>query len=351
MVRQPAELSPPTLDPTLAEPLTCPSCGTSCTLAVPLAAAPGTSTRGLRCPSCGARAVVGPGIVPRALDACPSCDLPDLERPADTCAPCAACAMDERSALDDARLVAASAAQAAEALLAAHRRLAAREVEDYVERIARAVARQLPDAPAEPRPSLVTDERVLLLALPPATLLVSAGALRTVRDEAELAFVVGHELAHLADPGTARRLARHGLALARRTAAPWDAAARALLELGHGDAAELAADRAALSAAAAAGYDPRGASSWLERLAAAALAGDARFAEHGLAHPGPLERLRRLDFAVAARSATRTPLRVNREPFRRAAGHAVLTRALAAQPDTAAPRPERRRWFGLLDNA
>jgi predicted Zn-dependent protease len=162
--------------------------------------------------------------------------------------------------------------------------------------------------------------------------LVSVGMIAALEDEAELAFMLGHELAQAATGDAARRLVRLGLqqvARERREVGrnAWAEAALDLVKLGYGRRAELDADERALRALLDQGYDAQSALRFLRRVEARSALGDVQVAEYVLAHPPPLERLRRLECLLADRVDV-GPGRVNRELFRRAAGHHVLTTQL-----------------------
>lgn len=167
-----------------------------------------------------------------------------------------------------------------------------------------AVGEVLFAAPAEP----------LLLALPDRTLVISAGVVNALEDEAQLAFVLGRE----------ESLTRHGW-IARRYRAGWpagfwsfrrrcdDASMARAIELscrvGFGVEAEHSADREALAALVASDYDPQAGARALALLDRASR-GTGRF------------RLSRVRSRLLARSLAdvgRPALaRLNREVYRRA---------------------------------
>jgi len=238
----------------------------------------------------------------------------------------------------------------------------------YLDRLAGRLAYRMEGAPTDPRVALFEDAAVRTLALPSGLLLVSLGALMSVEDEAELAFVLGHELGHAACADAAVRLVRLGLhAVAAGTRADsdeaWGRAAHELVALGYGRRRERDADARALEALLALDYDAGAAVRWLGRLGARIDAGDPRVADVALAHPVPRDRRGRIERALFGRALPQVAARLNREVFRRAAGHAVLTTRLvrlagleaavaapAGEPARArARRP--RRWPWLVAGA
>jgi predicted Zn-dependent protease len=165
-----------------------------------------------------------------------------------------------------------------------------------------------------------------------------------LEDEAELAFVLGHEIAHAASGEAAVRLVRLGFqATARESAASdglcWSDAAVDLVRLGYGRHRECDADLCALNAMIELQYDPQSANRYLQRLHAAIARGDDVAAESEIAHPTPLDRIRRLDRALGMRVGGTTDVpRVNREVFRRALAPAAFAAGLV-QTQLDAPQP------------
>jgi hypothetical protein len=234
----------------------------------------------------------------------------------------------------------------------------------YLDRLSARLAYRMEGAPPAPRVALFEDAAIRTLALPSGLLLVSLGALMTVEDEAELAFVLGHELGHAACGDAAVRLVRLGLhAVAADARAhgeeAWSRAAHDLVSLGYGRRRERDADARSLSAMLALDYDAAAALRWLGRLQARIDRGDSRVADAALAHPVPRDRGGRIERALFGRALPQLAARVNREVFRRAAGHGVLTTRLTRLPgleaaigDDAEPlgaHPDRRaRWPWLV---
>ncbi|HXV75499.1 MAG TPA: M48 family metalloprotease, partial [Candidatus Polarisedimenticolaceae bacterium] len=205
----------------------------------------------------------------------------------------------------------------------------------YLDRLTRQLEPPSGRQPSGVRVEVFDQPRVWTLALPSGTVLLSRGALESVEDEAELVFVLAHELSHSAEPGAARRLARLGLrevAAGESDGSPgvWARAAVDLIRVGHGRELEFAADAAGFAAAARLGYDLGAVRRYLDRLGTRQETGDAAVAELVLAHPPVASRLRRLDAFVANRPPERRRVtRTNREVFRRVAGVQVLATRLA----------------------
>jgi len=278
----------------------------------------GRSVEGARCvftcEGCGVP-FADPELLPRSAQRCPSCrdgvppDYPD----------------------DD--LAAAIGGEVRDALAGTWEFVGSPAATDYLARIARQVARRIDGASAAPRVVLFRELAARSLALPGDLVLLSTGLLASVGDEAELTFVIAHELAHAASGDAAVRLVRLGLrsmvhgSRRRRGGEAWSQAALDLVRLGYGRVREREADAVALHATIAAGYDPQAALRYLARIEERIVAGDADLAELAVSHPTPSYRTRKLEQALYGAERPGV-VRVNREPFRRAVGHTVLAREL-----------------------
>lgn len=287
-----------------------------------------------RCDQCGLRTLRRAGTRV-AVGTCRSCGLVHVvsgPAAATDCADCRENRLPDDLPGDD---VASAADYEVRAALSANLRfveLPSRS--DYLGRLVRAVAAAIPGAPGGPVVAVFQEDGVRTLALPSGAVLVSTGCLASLDDEAELAFVLGHELAHVAAGDSRTGLTRLGLcSLANSAAADpgetaWTRAADDLMALGHGTDRERAADRTALEALVALGYDTSAPSAWLTRLQSRVDAGDPAVAEVACAHPPARDRLRRLGEHLGLRFPTAGPGRTNRELYRRAAGPAVLSSGL-----------------------
>jgi predicted Zn-dependent protease len=193
----------------------------------------------------------------------------------------------------------------------------------YVDRIARLVGARIERAPKTLRVVFVDVPEHRALALPSGTLMLSIGLLTSLRDEAELAFVLGHEISHAASGEVAVRLVRLGFKATARERGDsdglcWSDAAVDLVRLGYGRRRERDADSRAIDALLALDYDAQSAIQYLNRLHDAGLRHDPAIAETAVAHPTPLDRIRRIERMLYGRVGGSEAPRVNREVFRRA---------------------------------
>lgn len=312
----------------------CPRCGEAWP-AGPAVTAPSFGGRALRrCRQCGTRVASGTRS-PHLVFTCEGCGLPFL---AGSILPhggrrCGSCSSGLVRAEIPDREVAAAAENEVRAALATHWRFVTSSgAQPYLDRIAKQVASRIAGSPPACRVVLIESPEHRTLALHSGTLLVSTGLLTFLEDEAELAFVLGHEIAHAASGEAAVRLVRLGFqATARERHATdglcWSDAAVDLARLGYGRTREHDADASALAALLDLEYEPQSACRYLQRLHAAVQRGDAAVAETEVAHPTPLDRLRRIERTLGARVGATTDVpRVNREVFRRA----LTPKALAA---------------------
>lgn len=333
----------------------CPRCeepwGASASLATTLISA--ESLR--RCLRCGTRSTVR--IPESVLLDCQQCGLPFLAAPDDESPPrCRDCVEGRIPAdLPDEGMAAATEAEVMHAVGRAWSVVTLPTVADYLNRVARQVSTRIEGAPAESRVLLMDDRSVRTLALPSGTLMISLGMLAAIEDEAELVFVLGHELAHAASGDAAGRLVRLGLhAVSRDEAtsaeAAWVEAALDLVRLGFGGECELEADASALQAMLGLGYDPESASRFLGRIESRTAAADPAVAEYSMAHPTIRQRSRNIELAHQRQVGSRGTARVNRELFRRAAGRDVLAADWVAVKnlDDLQPRDSRKRRGGGL---
>jgi len=310
----------------------CPDCGAPSSDLPPVRAFSVGQVPLRRCYRCGRRHTCEPS--PRTVRICAACRLPHLEA-SDESTPCAACRSGE-SALQaaDPLLAAATEGEVTAALTESWRLLGSARTSAYLGRLLREVAARIDGAPQDGRVILVDQTAVHSLALPSGTVLLSVGAVGAVEDEAELAFVLGHELAHTGsgDVSTALvRLSLRGLVGGRGAPSDtaWREAASDLIRLGYGDPREHEADRAALAALVELGYDPQAPLRFLGRLRERTDRGDPDVAELALAHPPPAQRLQSLEKQRNLQFRAATEVRVDREVFRRAAGHSILAHELA----------------------
>lgn len=306
-----------------------------------------------RCPECGSRtASTQQGS--RWLFSCEGCGLPFL---ASDLLPhgsrsCGAC----REGIapigpPDAALSAAIEREVRAALSSAWCFLAGEPIRSYLGRIARRLSEAMGADPPRTGVSLVETEDWWTFALPSGELLLSTGLLAAVEDEAELAFVLGHEAAHAFSGEAALRLARLGLLADRPHDRPgmqaWVEAVEDLLRLGYGRRREREADERAVEAAISLGYDPASALRFFETARRRIEDGDRCIADYAVAHPTPADRFRRIERRLRGRDGGRAEFRVNREVFRRVVADSrgrLVPSGLAMDEELprALPAPRRR---------
>ena len=183
-------------------------------------------------------------------------------------------------------------------------------LQKYVNHVGRWVALQS-DRPKLPwRFGVIESADVNAFAAPGGYVLITRGLYASLSDEAELAGVLGHEIAHVTE--------RHHIELMRKTALLDESRKavekklkddkEALLKrlVGNGaeifarrldQDAEFEADRRGIALAARAGYSPYGLPAVLQKIASVAQSDD-RVQLLYKTHPSPTDRLRQLDRAM-----------------------------------------------------
>ncbi len=200
----------------------------------------------------------------------------------------------------------------------------------YVTRVGLAMAKQS-HRPQLPWTFAVVDSAAInAFALPGGYIYVTRGILPFLRDEAELANVLGHEIAHVtaqhgANAYSQQVLVGGGLQIGaifanerERLVLEGLGLSFGLLFLKHGRAAELEADRLGVGYAAGSGWDPSGMAGMLGTLGRLSEAsGSRRGVPNFLStHPLPEDRVAQVQSAAdAARTAGST--RVNADEFSR----------------------------------
>jgi predicted Zn-dependent protease len=240
------------------------------------------------------------------------------------------------------------------ALDASWRFVGTEELSSYLNEVARQLIPKIDGAPPACRVVLIDHDELRATALPSGLVMISLGLLRFLEDEAELAFVIARELAHVASGETAVRLVRWSLgALARdeagRPDAAWTEAMLDLTRLGYGRRRELDADATALRAMLALRYDPSSALRFLRRLKVAVAAMERRVTDIAVACPPPGYRVRKLERVLYGRVGRAPIQRVNREVFRRAvvtaSGDALDVTTLGAMAELPAAEADTGRGF------
>ena len=318
-----------------------------------------------RCLRCGRRSTIGPAR-PFLLSSCADCGIPFLTHGGDPesrprCADCSAGRFP--SDLPDRHVAEATERELVLALERVWAFVRAPSLSVYLDRLVEQIRSHMDTGLTASGVALFEDARYWTLALPSGRVLLSLGTLSGLEDEAELAFVLAHELAHASSIDASARLVRLGLRIVTQgqraeIAGSWSDAAHDAIRVGYGRAREREADRRAFHAIVSMGYDPRSVLAYLRRVGGLVEDGDPRVAELALAHPLPAERVRWLEAEMTAVPAGRAALRVNREVFRRAAGQeallARLERVDGVQPaatesdgDTPAERRHRTLWLAV----
>jgi predicted Zn-dependent protease len=262
----------------------------------------------------------------RPLFSCTSCGLPFL---ADELLPhsehvCPDCSLGRVPAdLPDEAVTAATEREVRLALEGGWKFVTSRSSSLYLHRVARQMASRIKGAPLDCRVVLFEGQALQTLALPSGLILVSLGTLAGLEDEAQLAFVLGHELAHAASGDAAVRLVRLGFkALVRDRSAKgsdgWAGAALDLVKLGYGRRRERDADARSVNAMLALGYDPNAAIRYLQNIDGLIESGAPGTEELSLAHPSPGYRVRKLEKMLFGRVDSSAGRQVNREVFKRA---------------------------------
>jgi hypothetical protein len=340
----------------------CPKCGEPWGSLAPVDTAALGGLRIRRCGRCGSRATVGTDPA-RLLVTCESCGLPFLADGASSTEPrcCRECdaASEAPVGLPEGEVVEAAETEVRASLDTAWQFVTAPGLSDYLNGVARGLAAHFDHAPRACRVVPFNEPSIRILGLPSGILLVSLGMLRFLEDEAELAFVLARELAHVASGEAATRLVRSGFGAVAgdedaRPDTAWRQSVVAVGQLGYGRRSELEADARALRCMLSLRYDPNSALRLLRRLKLAIETGDSRVAEVAVALPPPGYRARKLERVLYGRVGRAPVQRANREVFRRAAGIAALGDLAATRleqpdnPETGPVRPRGRRGLRVV---
>ncbi|MCP3977942.1 MAG: M48 family metalloprotease [bacterium] len=314
----------------IAAATACPRCSEPCG-DLPAVSTTRFGELGLRrCQRCGSRYTAGDP--PARVVACENCGIASIEQGKSGTTTCEVCSAAAESTYSDDGVALATETEVLSALDREVETVTSETLAAYLDRVARLVADQMQDAPQSPRVVIVDNGSFETLALPSGTLLISRGMLATLQDEAELVFMLAHELAHVATGAAAGSLVRLSLGQVTRRAESdddgWILAAMDLIRLGHGTPAEHEADTLALDTLLALEYDPQSALRFLRRIERRIDDGGSEAQEYALAHPPPRDRARRLERALARAAESDSPPRVNRDVFRRAAGTQALESSL-----------------------
>lgn len=204
------------------------------------------------------------------------------------------------------------------------------KVQDLVRRIGlrMAAASERPNLPWEFH--VLDDEQVNAFAAPGGYVFVTRGILAYMNDEAELASVLGHEIAHVTARHTARQVSQQqllgagvlaGMVLSDRLRSHADAIAQGLqlLTLKFSRDDEAQADAIGFRYLLNAGYDVRAAADMFRTLdrVEAASSGGGRLPEWASTHPSPANRVQRALFRADSVHRDMSGAVVNRDGYLR----------------------------------
>lgn len=149
----------------------------------------------------------------------------------------------------------------------------------YVNLVGRAVALTCDRADIDYRVAILNHESINAFAAPAGYIFVTRGLLKTIRSEAELAAVLGHEIGHVTQKHILDVIQRSkqiagvaeaGLAYANQNPDAFknviDGAVKKLLDEGLDQSKELESDRLGVIFASRVGYDPTAYVTFLDRL-------------------------------------------------------------------------------------
>ncbi len=214
-------------------------------------------------------------------------------------------------------------------------------VQQYVNLVGTVVAAKSsrPDLPY--RFAVLDTMEVNAMSAPGGLIFITRGLLDLIRSEDELACVLGHEIAHVADRHAIRMIkkaqwqqvaaitAREGLAATGRVPSALvnlagkmtDRIMDVLLKSGYDRAFEYEADREGRMFAARAGYDPRALSTLVYRIKGRMARATGMLASLRATHPDPTDRLKALGSeAMPASIATPTTVAIRTTRFRSVVG-------------------------------
>ncbi len=178
----------------------------------------------------------------------------------------------------------------------------------YVTQVGQRVLKQAESSPFKFLFTVVDHPMINAFAVPGGYVYVTRGILAELNNEAELAAVLGHEIAHVTSHHSAEQMTRAlgaqivtlGLAVVspggRENTAGWAALSNEIatqILLGYGREAELESDEKGLRWALKAGYDPRGLMSFMRTLQIRSRLSGIGYHAFRATHPDTLERIDR----------------------------------------------------------
>lgn len=215
------------------------------------------------------------------------------------------------------------------------------DLRDYVNRIGQQMAAQSDRTNIAYEFRVIESNDINAFAAPGGFLFVTTGALRLMKNEAQLAGVLGHEVGHVAKRHSVESVRKAMIAQGVATAV-LDGNNNKLMEMGANIAAtlilkgfdrgaELESDRLGASYTYKAGYDPRALGSFLEALRE--LSGDAPpWLVATSEHPRTDDRLTKLSEYMVQEKMAFTSLKTGEAEYK-----AAVTDRLGAAPTTPAP--------------
>ncbi|MFQ5959814.1 MAG: M48 family metalloprotease [Candidatus Methylomirabilales bacterium] len=202
----------------------------------------------------------------------------------------------------------------------------------FVTQVGQRVLREAESSPFEFRFTIVDHPMVNAFAVPGGFVYVTRGILAELNSEAELATILGHEIAHVTSHHSAEQMTRAmgaqllalGLAIASpggaENRAGWAAISNEIstqILLGYGREAELESDEKGLRWAVKAGYDPRGMIGFLRSLQIRYRLSGIGYHALRASHPEILERIDRNRVMIEILTEKVTgPLTVNADDYK-----------------------------------
>lgn len=182
------------------------------------------------------------------------------------------------------------------------------KLQKYVTLVGRTVALQSSRPDLDWHFAVIETDMVNAFSCPGGYVFITTGAMEQIGSEAELAVVLGHEIAHATEKHILKEIKRAGVvtegmsiaseqaggggmgdALARKVS---DLAYQKLFNTGIGRKEELEADRVGIEIATAAGYRSDSYIHFLEALHALASSNNSSFSQLASTHPKPDDRLK-----------------------------------------------------------
>jgi predicted Zn-dependent protease len=173
---------------------------------------------------------------------------------------------------------------------------------------------------------LVDSSVINAFALPGGYVYITRGLLSALNSEAELASVIGHEVAHVTLHHGAKLMVRSigaqllsvGGALASKSPGEWMAVSSAIFQQinsGYGREAELDSDAQGMMNAADAGYQPTGMAGFLRNLRRQEIMSGQAYHSFQASHPETKERIIKADLMASALSHRYSRLQSKQDNF------------------------------------